>query len=235
MHCSLPEQSPTVAHQRGRFGRALTVSERHGVPVPPQEHEYNRQILQAIASGGPVTQRSLSGDLGVALGLTNLLIRRLAGKGYIKMSGMGTRHVRYLMTPAGWEALGRATRQSLENTVHLYTQTREQIRASLAEVSNRCEASANGEKRVVFYGAGDVAEIAYVSLQRTDLTLVGVVDDRRTGKFFDVPICGPDRLTADVVNDQPYAQVVVTSVRHAEAIQARIDERGVPHSRVFCL
>jgi DNA-binding MarR family transcriptional regulator len=203
--------------------------------LSPQEHEYNRQILQAIASGGPVTQRSLAGELGVALGLTNLLIRRLAGKGYIKMSGMGTRHVRYLMTPAGWEALGRATRLSLENTVHLYTETREQIRASLAGVSARCMPGASGEKRVVFYGAGDVAEIAYVSLQRTDLRLVGVADDRRTGRFFDLTICPGEMLCESALAGTPYEHVVVTSVRHADAIQARIDERGVPRDRVSFL
>jgi DNA-binding MarR family transcriptional regulator len=144
------------------------------------QNEYDHQILQAIASGERITQRSLSSDLGVALGLTNLLIRRLVGKGYVKMA-VGTRHVRYLMTPAGWEALGRATRLSLENTIHLYTQTREQIRSSLATVSEQCAVHPSGEKRVVFYGAGDVAEIAYISLQHTDLTLVGVVDDRRRG------------------------------------------------------
>jgi DNA-binding MarR family transcriptional regulator len=199
------------------------------------EHQYNRQILQAIASGGRVTQRSLSGDLGVALGLTNLLIRRLAGKGYIKIAGMGTRHVRYLMTPAGWEALARATRLSLENTIHLYTQTREQIRASLAEVSERCTVEGDGTKRVVFYGAGDVAEIAYVSLQRTDLTLLGVVDDRRTGQFFQLTISTPDQLTPDTFAGVPYSRVIVTSVRYADAIQARIAERGVPGHRVFCL
>ena len=203
--------------------------------MSPQEHEYNRQILQAIASGGPVTQRSLSGNLGVALGLTNLLIRRLAGKGYIKISGMGTRHVRYLMTPEGWEALGRATRLSLENTMHLYTQTREQIRASLADVSALCVPGPGGEKRVVFYGAGDVAEIAYISLQRTDLALVGVVDDERTGRFFDLAIFPGEALSAETLGGMPYEHLVVTSVRHAEAIQARVGARGVPHQRVSCL
>ena len=148
----------------------------------PSSEQHDRHILQAIASGQPITQRSLSSDLGVALGLTNLLIRRLAGKGYIKVSGMGTRHVRYLMTPEGWEALGRATRFSLENTIHLYTQTREQIRASLTALSARCHVDDSGRKPVVFYGAGDVAEIAYVSLQKTDLTLIGVVDDRQIGR-----------------------------------------------------
>ena len=201
------------------------------------EHEYDRQILQAIASGERVTQRSLSGNLGVALGLTNLLIRRLVGKGYVKVAGIGTRHVRYLMTPSGWEALGRATRVSMANTVHLYTQTREQIRASLTAVSQLCVPDARGEKRIVFYGAGDVAEIAYVSLQSTDLTLVGVVDDRRRGKFFDVVISEPDCLSAETLGGIPYSHVVVASIRQnvTDAIQARINERGIPASRVSCL
>jgi len=196
------------------------------------EHEYDRQILQAIAAGGRVTQRSLSGELGVALGLTNLLIRRLVAKGYVRMSGMGTRHVRYLMTPAGWEALGRATRLSLENTVHLYTQTREQIRASLDDVSARCECDASGQKRVVFYGAGDVAEIAYVSLQRTDLTLVGIVDDRKCGRFFDLTIRGSELLGPDALDGVPYGHVVIASVRHADAIQERVEALGIAPHRV---
>src|SRR5690349_8524957 len=116
------------------------------------ENDYDRRVLQAIASGRPVTQRSLANDLGVALGLTNLLVRRLVAKGYVKVSGIGTRHIRYLMTTAGWEALALATRKSLEDTVHLYTQTREQIRGSLAEISARCDADSSGQKRIVFYG-----------------------------------------------------------------------------------
>ena len=211
------------------------MTDGHEVPIASPEHEYDRQILKAIASGGPITQRSLSSDLGVALGLTNLLIRRLVGKGYVRMAGMGTRHVRYLMTPAGWDALSTATRESLVNTVHLYTQTREQIRSSLASVSAQCAVHASGEKRVVLYGAGDVAEIAYVSLQRTDLTLVGVVDDRRRGKFFEIAICDADRLSADTVNGISYSHVIVATIRHTEAIQAKLRDRGIPSERVFCL
>ena len=199
------------------------------------EHEYDRQILQAIASGTRVTQRSLSGRLGVALGLTNLLVRRLVSKGYVRMAGAGTRQVRYLLTPAGLDALARATRISLLNTVHLYTETREQIRASLNALSERCAVGADGRKRVVFYGAGDVAEIAYVSLQNTDLTLVGVVDDRRRDQFFGVTIRGREYLTAEALDNEPYSHLIVTSVRHADAIRLRIHERGVPPERVCYL
>jgi DNA-binding MarR family transcriptional regulator len=203
------------------------------VAVP--EHKYDQQILQAIASGKPVTQRTLAGDLGAALGLTNLLVRRLVAKGYLKMAGTGTRQVRYLITPAGWEALARATQQSLENTVRLYTHTREQIRCSLAGISTRCEPDADGVKRVVFFGAGDVAEIAYVSLQSTDLTLVGIVDDRKTGRFFDLQISPPAALTGDAINGSPYSHVVVATVRPTDAMQVRLDGCGVPRHRVSWL
>lgn len=198
-------------------------------------HDYNRQILQAIASGQRITQRNLADRLGVALGLTNLLIRRLVAKGYVKMTRMGRRHVRYLMTAEGWEALGRATRNSLENTVHLYTETRELIRLGLGEVSERCPADADGRKAVVFYGAGDVAEIAYVSLQSTDLTLVGVIDDKRTGRFFNMTIARPDQLTSDTFCGDPHAHLVVTSVRHAARIRAKLDAMKVPDHRVSYL
>ena len=201
--------------------------------TPNRDHD--RRILQAIASGTRITQRSLSGKLGVALGLTNLLIRRLVGKGYIRIAGVGTRHVRYLLTPAGWEALGRATRISLENTVHLYTETREQIRASLTAVSERCAVDDDGRKPVVFYGAGDVAEIAYVSMQNTDLTLVGVVDDRSRGQFFGMTVCSPECLTGDALNGVRYSHIIIATIRHTESIRTRIRERGVPSERVCSL
>lgn len=203
--------------------------------MPRSDLEYDRKVLRVLASGQRVTQRSLSAELGVALGLTNLLIRRLVGKGYVKMSKMDTRHVRYLMTPAGWEALAHATRQSLENTVHLYTETREHIRSSLAAISERCNSMKGGEKRVVFYGAGDVAEIAYVSLQTTDLTLIGMIDDTRTGRFFHLTISPADQLSPETLGPLPYDHLIVTSLRHADAIRAKLSDRGIPPERVFTL
>ncbi len=211
------------------IGRGCNIGQN--VVISPEVTIGNNVRIQNNAS----TQRSMSGDLGVALGLTNLLIRRLVGKGYVRMADMGTRHVRYFVTPAGWEALARATRISMANTVHLYTQTREQIRANLTAVSAQCELDAAGQKSVVFYGAGDVAEIAYVSLQTTDLTLVGVVDDRRRGRFFDVLISDPEMLSPEALNGVAYSHVIVASIRHTDAIRARISDRGVPHHRVLCL
>jgi ribosomal protein S25 len=80
------------------------------------QEEHNRLILEAIASGQPVTQRSLARQIGVALGLTNLLIRRLVGKGYLKIAKAERRHTAH-DDGGRVEALAQATHESLKNTV----------------------------------------------------------------------------------------------------------------------
>jgi hypothetical protein len=139
------------------------------------------------------------------------------------------------VTAAGWEALALATRASLEHTARLFSETRDHIRATLREVSRRCPVDKHGEKRIVFYGAGDVAEIAYVSLQGTDLALVGVVDDERVWPFFVLDVVPPDQLTPDTVGGLPYSHVVVTNVTHAEQIRQTLAMRQLPSERVSCL
>jgi DNA-binding IclR family transcriptional regulator len=49
-----------------------------------RHQERNLEILTAIGEGRPLTQRALAQRLGVALGLTNLYLKRLATKGLIR-------------------------------------------------------------------------------------------------------------------------------------------------------
>jgi ribosomal protein S25 len=48
--------------------------------------ERDLEILTAVGEGRPLTQRLLAQRLGVALGLANLYLKRLASKGLIKIS-----------------------------------------------------------------------------------------------------------------------------------------------------
>jgi DNA-binding MarR family transcriptional regulator len=67
------------------------------------------EILTAIGEGRPLTQRALSQRLGVALGLTNLYLKRVVRKGYVKISRVDRQRLGYLLTTRGLaelEALG---------------------------------------------------------------------------------------------------------------------------------
>jgi DNA-binding MarR family transcriptional regulator len=195
---------------------------------------HTREILAEIERGKAVTQRSLSKRLGIALGLTNLLIRRLVTKGFVKVVNVRPNRVTYLITPAGIAEKARATRDYLEQTLTLYTETRQHIHAGLlaAAKPNGSNGNGTGRLRVVFYGAGEIAEIAYVCLQDTDLELVGVVDDRRTGSFFGTPICSPAALTPSILDGRPFDLVVVTMFSRDEEIQRRLESAGLDDERV---
>lgn len=170
----------------------------------------------------------------MALGLTNLLIKRLVSKGYVQVSRLRPRHVRYLLTADGQQALSEMTRISLQNTVSLYTDTRDRIRVGLERLVAEARSEGGLPVRVVFYGLGDVAEIAYVSLQSSHLTLVGAVDDFKRGIFFGLPIANPAMLT-DSTGVFAGARVIVTTVRRSEDIRNRLRVLGVAPSRVFII
>ena len=200
--------------------------------------QYTRHILAEIERG-PVTQRGLSKDLGIALGLTNLLIRRVIKKGWVKAVNVKANRVSYLITPSGIAEKGRITRAYFQNTIRLYTETRERIRESLNELSaswpDNGESNGERQKRVVFYGAGEVAEIGYITLQGSDLQLVGIVDDRRCQPFFGLPVHPASVLRPGELNGQPFDRLIVTSLRKADQIRARLESLGFPPDLVFWL
>jgi len=65
------------------------------------ESHRDLRVLEAVAADGRTTQRRLSHQLGIALGLTNLYLKRLARKGFIKCVNVRANRVRYLITPTG--------------------------------------------------------------------------------------------------------------------------------------
>ena len=200
---------------------------------------HTREILAEIERGKGVTQRSLSKRLGIALGLTNSLIRRLVNKGYVKVVNVRPNRVKYLITPAGIAEKARATRSYLARTVNLYLETRQHIHAGLLAAQSGGNGNGHGNGtdrvRVVFYGAGEIAEIAYVCLQETGLELVGVIDDRRTGMFFGAPILPSAALHSTTVNDIPFDRLIVLSLEDVDAVRERLKSSGCPDEHVCWL
>jgi len=105
------------------------------VSLPDSHGRQIRGILLEIEANDLVSQRHLSQRLGIALGLTNLLLRRIVAKGWIKVVHIRPNRVRYLLTPAGIAAKARLTREYLASTLSFYADARERIRERFAELS----------------------------------------------------------------------------------------------------
>lgn len=196
---------------------------------------YSLRILDVVAADRAVTQRSLARDLGIALGLTNLLIKRLVRKGWMRVTHISPNRVRYLITPAGIVEKSRMSRDYLEASVQFYREARDRVKQRFLELSTSWPTDAAGPKRIVFFGASEVAEIGYVCLVETDLQLVGVVDAERTGRFFDLQITAPAQLLEQTLDGEPYDRLVVMSFGDTEVTTASLQQLGIPMTKVFWL
>src|SRR6476646_8171855 len=77
-------------------------------------------LLSELDRNGGATQRTLATKLGVALGLTNLYLKRLARKGYIKITTIQRNRIRYLLTPQGFAEKSRLTYQYMQYSLVQY-------------------------------------------------------------------------------------------------------------------
>lgn len=95
------------------------------------------QLLEALAEEPETKQVDLATRLGVAVGTVNWLLQRLAKKGYVKVKRLGRWRWSYLLTSKGFAEKARLTQLYLQNSMHLYRQTREEARRLLGELRRR--------------------------------------------------------------------------------------------------
>lgn len=194
-----------------------------------RHQERDLEILTAIGEGRPLTQRVLAQRLGVALGLTNLYVRRLAKKGYIKITEFPSKpaarkRLRYVLTPKGLFEKSRLTYAYMAYSLGVYRRTRATLRETLSHLPG------NGAKRVALYGVGEAAELAYVTLKELGLEPVGVFAREAGGEFLGFPV----REVVEIL-DARVDGVIVATLERPEPHLVELTGLGIPREKLLTL
>lgn len=129
------------------------------------------RLLEELERNPVISQRELSHKFGIALGVTNACLRRMARKGWIRIRDLNPRRIGYYLTPKGVLEKTRLTINLISFRVHHYSELKKIIANRLLEMQR------DGIQRIVFYGVSDEMEVAFVTLQGVNLNLVGIVED----------------------------------------------------------
>jgi len=126
-------------------------------------------VLDAVERDPSVTQRLLSRELGIALGLTNTYLRRCVRKGLIKVGQVPARRFAYYLTPQGFAEKSRLTASYLSHSFSFF----HRARAECDELYR--VAAAHGQHRLALVGGGDLADIASLVAREHTVEIAGIV------------------------------------------------------------
>ena len=186
-----------------------------------EEREITLGLLNAVHNNSNVTQRSVSKDLDVALGLTNSYLKRCVKKGLIKIRQAPANRYAYYLTPTGFAEKSRLTAEYLTTSFNFFRGARQQC----SDVFGEC--ARQGWRRILLAGSGDLTEIAMLCVDRTAIDLVGILGTASQGRTFaELPV------TSDLDQAPAFDAIVITDFESAQELFGGLVAE-VPSERVL--
>ena len=153
------------------------------------------EILERLENNGHLTQRDLSKDVGIALGLVNHLLKKMVKKGWIKIKNIDAKKIRYLITPEGAREKSSLLYKRVESTIHFYLEAKRVIKDKIIHLKNE------GIEDVSIYGINHISEVLYIVLKELGLELVSVVEEKKEGEeWFGYKVIGMDEFVKSNTN-----------------------------------
>ena len=192
-------------------GTTRALRERDG-----ESDEIVLAMLNAVERDHQITQRSVALELGIALGLANAYLKRCVRKGLIKVQQIPRRRYAYYLTPQGFSEKSRLTATYLTHSFAFFRRARTRCGEQFATAQSR------GWRRIVLFGAGDLAEIAMLCAREHDVELVGIIDATLArDSFLGLPVA------RDAASLGPIDAAVITELAHPQrAYDAAVDLLG---------
>jgi DNA-binding MarR family transcriptional regulator len=182
--------------------------------APDPEEALTLEILDSVQRNEQLSQRHLSRQLGVALGLANSYLKRCVRKGWVKVQQAPANRYLYYLTPTGFAEKSRLTAEYLSSSLGFYREAGN----SCARLLDKC--AANHWQRLLLCGVSDLAEIATLRAMERNITIVGFYDPAcQRQRFLGMPIWR-DLQDADAHDARILTEIAASQKRMAEITDA---------------
>lgn len=125
------------------------------------ESEY--RVIEILNENNNLTQRHIAQKAGISLGLTNIIIRKLVKKGFIKIKNMDKKKILYHLTPKALIEKSYRTYHYFERTMKDIIKIRDKIQQ---EILKKVSTDYN---KIIILGNNEISEIAIWATQELKL------------------------------------------------------------------
>jgi DNA-binding MarR family transcriptional regulator len=109
------------------------------------------EILERISrSKSTIRQRDLARIIGLSLGMTNSILKRLTSKGLLQVKKVNNRNIQYVVSPAGMEAIARRSYRYFKRTLKNVVSYKEAMDELVQEIKQK------GCRHLVLVGKSDL-------------------------------------------------------------------------------
>jgi len=124
-------------------------------------------VLENIYQSSPeIRQRDLAEIAGLSLGMTNVILKRLALKGLLTIKRVNNRNIHYIVTPAGIDAITRKSYGYFKRTIKNVVYYRESIEKLVLDIKTQ------GYDGLILKGSSDLDFIVEHACRKSDLKYI---------------------------------------------------------------
>lgn len=182
------------------------------------------RLLEEVESTSDLSQRRLAANMGIALGVANVLIKSLARKGYIRATRVTWRRWAYILTPAGMARKVQLTASYVDRFLGHYRRVRSLVTETLGVVDT------SPESVVAIYGTNELAELMYLALRDSGVNRIEFLEESGQGEFLSSPV-----RPLESIAPGDYVKVLVAYSTDIEARHQRLLGLGISPDRVATL
>jgi DNA-binding MarR family transcriptional regulator len=185
-------------------------------------------ILDLIEKNKDITQRELAKHLGIAVSMVNMMLDDLEKNHYLKRKKHTTKTVEYLLTKQGIERRKLLNIWYLKSSQDIYMSAKDNILVFIQQII------AKGYKKILLYGAGEVAEILVRVLnedKKIPLEVLAIIDDNSTRHFqnlLQIPI-----ISKDSIVEYKHDGILVSSYTHRMTIRKTLESIKYPFKNII--
>jgi FlaA1/EpsC-like NDP-sugar epimerase len=175
-----------------------------------------------------ITQREMGKAIGIAVSMVNDYIDKYEKAKLIKRKKHSTKNVEYFVTKNGSERRKLLNIWYLKSSNDIYIQAKDNIIRFLNQIIDK------GFKKILLYGAGEVAEIMLQVMNADDrilLEVVAIIDDNKSrigDKLVNLPI-----ITINELNKFNHDGIMISSYKHHESIHNNLIKINYPQNKII--
>jgi len=145
--------------------------------------EIELKLFNQIEKTKNHTQRSISKELNIALGLSNALIKKFLNKGFLKLSQAPMKRYFYYITPRGLVEKAKLTSEFLTSSFDFYNKIKDQYEKEFNKIKKQ------KPSKIILVGISEFTEIAILAAKITEVKIDYIAESSfKKKKFCDISV-----------------------------------------------